>query len=124
MLFYFACEAAGALSARHSLRPLFGGSRIKEQTSSKKPAARSRSRVPTSLRGAPRRSNPAFFAAPKLDCFAELAMTDEKPRDRSRRQSRIALRSIRATICFRGADVQTICLFPDVSEFDVNLEPD
>src|ERR1700722_3801188 len=25
MLFYFACEAAGASSARHSLRPLFGG---------------------------------------------------------------------------------------------------
>src|SRR5215208_1556622 len=29
MLFYFACEAAGALSARHSLRPLFSeGERI------------------------------------------------------------------------------------------------
>jgi hypothetical protein len=25
MLFYFACEAAGASSARHSLRPLSGG---------------------------------------------------------------------------------------------------
>jgi hypothetical protein len=25
MLFYFACEAAGALGARHSLRPLFRG---------------------------------------------------------------------------------------------------
>src|SRR5262245_58715806 len=28
-----------------------------------------------SLRGAKRRSNPAFFAAAKLDCFASLAMT-------------------------------------------------
>src|SRR6202790_1262985 len=31
----FTCEAAGASSARHSLRPLFRGSRTKEQTSRK-----------------------------------------------------------------------------------------
>jgi hypothetical protein len=29
----------------------------------------------SSLRGAKRRSNPAFFAMAKLDCFASLAMT-------------------------------------------------
>src|SRR5262249_45578904 len=36
--------------------------------------------VSASLRGAERRSNPAFFAAAKLDCFASLAMTAEGPR--------------------------------------------
>src|SRR5262245_9171284 len=34
-----------------------------------------------SLRGAKRRSNPAFFAAAKMDCFASLAMT--MPKDAS-----------------------------------------
>src|SRR5436190_4618356 len=34
-------------------------------------------RYRSSLRGAKRRSNPAFFAAAKLDCFASLAMTVE-----------------------------------------------
>jgi hypothetical protein len=33
MLFYFACEAAGAASARHSLRPLFSEGRIYWQAS-------------------------------------------------------------------------------------------
>jgi hypothetical protein len=33
MLFYFACEAAGALGARHSLRPLFSDGGSKEQNS-------------------------------------------------------------------------------------------
>src|ERR1700719_4397297 len=42
-LFYFACEAAGASSARHSLRPLnFGGSVSSGKTRAKG-AARSRS---------------------------------------------------------------------------------
>jgi hypothetical protein len=43
-LFYFACEAAGASSARHSLRPLTGGRELSGQTRAKC-AARSRSRV-------------------------------------------------------------------------------
>src|SRR5258708_21142327 len=43
-------------------------------------AARRRTRISPSLRGAQRRSNPAFcFSAPKLDCFASLAMTMSKP---------------------------------------------
>src|SRR5262245_4633512 len=39
------------------------------------PVALARAPATPSLRGAKRRSNPAFFAAAKLDCFASLAMT-------------------------------------------------
>jgi hypothetical protein len=41
-----------------------------------------------SLRGAKRRSNPSFIAAPKLDCFASLAMTTKHIFAISRRDSR------------------------------------
>src|SRR5205085_7740540 len=40
-----------------------------------------------SLRGAKRRSNPAFFAAAKLDCFASLAMTWKHASSLPRRDS-------------------------------------
>src|SRR5882724_9687139 len=49
--FYFACEAAGASRARHSLRPLIEGRMSKAKTRVDG-AARSRTRVWTSLRGA------------------------------------------------------------------------
>ena len=46
-LFYFACEAAGALRARHSLRPLIAESGTLIANLARKRAARSRSRVCT-----------------------------------------------------------------------------
>jgi hypothetical protein len=45
VLFYFAREAAGALSARHSLRPLIFRGREIQVKLARKAAARSRSRV-------------------------------------------------------------------------------
>jgi hypothetical protein len=55
--FTFAHKAAGAPSARHSLRPLISRAGRVSKTRAHR-AARSRSRGPTSLRGAKRRSNP------------------------------------------------------------------
>jgi hypothetical protein len=68
VLFYFAHKAAGASSARHSLRPLIRGRDVSGKTRARG-AARSRRCIPTSLRGAPRRSNPCVFPGP-MDCFA------------------------------------------------------
>src|SRR5258707_11278773 len=74
-LFYFACEAAGALSARHSLRPLF--SERRNNFAKLGPIApRDRGGAP-SLRGAKRRSNPLLLRG-NMDCFASLAMTNPK----------------------------------------------
>src|SRR5258708_36265147 len=58
--FYPTRAAAGASSARHSLRPLIGGREISAKLARKR-AARSRSCVPPSLRGAERPSNPFFL---------------------------------------------------------------
>jgi hypothetical protein len=55
--FYFACEAAGASSARHSLRPLFQRAGRFQQNSREMRGEIAKSYLP-SLRGAKRRSNP------------------------------------------------------------------
>src|SRR5439155_12076877 len=57
--FYFACEAAGASSARHSLRPLISGAKFLPNLGRIAPRDRG---VMMSLRGAKRRSNPLFYS--------------------------------------------------------------
>jgi hypothetical protein len=74
MLFYFACEAAGASSARHSLRPLFKGKEILANLGHI--VSRDRETVSTSLRGAQatKQSTLTCFAARWIASLA-LAMT-------------------------------------------------
>jgi hypothetical protein len=78
MLFYFACEAAGASSARHSLHP----SDVFRWQNLQAKLARMRSEIakvcvglpPPSLRA--KRSNPpSIWRCRAMDCFASLAMT-------------------------------------------------
>jgi hypothetical protein len=66
---YFARKATGASRARYSPRPHFRGSRTKEQTSREKPAARMRSCVPASLRGAKATKQSSF-----LPCCAKAGL--------------------------------------------------
>ncbi len=65
--FFSACEAAGALGTRHSLRPLFSERRTFLQNLGRV-APREYGAVP-SLRGAKRRSNPLLLRG-NMDCFA------------------------------------------------------
>jgi hypothetical protein len=66
--FYFAREAAGALSARHSLRPLiFRGQDVLILKLARLRGEIAKPRL-TSLRGAKRRSNP--LPSFVMDCFA------------------------------------------------------
>jgi hypothetical protein len=72
--FHFACEAAGASRARHSLRPLFSESgMLLAKLGRITPRDREAVRLP-SLREAKRRSNP-YLLCRAMDCFASLAMT-------------------------------------------------
>src|SRR5258706_6513487 len=76
VLFYFAREAAGALSARHSLRPLFSERQTNLQNSGEiAPRDRGVMKFFTSLRGAKRRSNPFFLWAARWIASLALAMT-------------------------------------------------
>jgi hypothetical protein len=59
--FYFACEAAGASSARHSLRPLILGRAGRFQQNSREMRGEIAKSYLPSLRGAKRRSNPDFL---------------------------------------------------------------
>src|SRR5260221_13976574 len=73
-LFYFACEAAGASSARHSLRPLFFWANGFCKTSGDQRRGNAESYLDlTSLRGAKRRSKstsviPGWSEGPDLRC--------------------------------------------------------
>jgi hypothetical protein len=71
MLFYFACEAAGAIGARRFLCPLFAE---EEDVSHNSDASR---REIASSRHCEERSDEAIhcFLFRKMDCFAALAMT-------------------------------------------------
>jgi len=72
--FHFACEAAGASRARHSLRPLFSESgMLLAKLGRITPRDREAVCLP-SLREAKRRSNP-YLLCRAMDCFASLAMT-------------------------------------------------
>src|SRR5258706_1700462 len=71
VLFYFAREAAGALSARHSLRPLITGRMVFAKTRTHR-AARSRKYVSSSLRGALATKQSSFLCG-SMDCFVASA---------------------------------------------------
>src|SRR6266404_8589713 len=81
MLFYFACEAAGATSTRRSPRPLFfEASGWHNSGATRRENAEVCLRLATSLRGAKRRSNPIFaFTAARMDCFANARNDGIKP---------------------------------------------
>src|SRR4051794_30393728 len=80
MLFYFACEAAGAPGARHSLRPLWAKVQIKTRAH----AARTRSCVwnlSSSCCEWSEAMDGCASVGSKLDCFATLAMTGPLDRE-------------------------------------------
>src|SRR5438046_9663215 len=62
-LFYFACEAAGALRARHSLRPLISKGRLLHAQLGRFTPRECKGVCHRHCEEPLRRSNPAFFAA-------------------------------------------------------------
>src|SRR5258708_31230880 len=69
-LFYFACEAAGALGTRHSLRPLISGRTVFCKTSGA-PRREIEESCSTSLRGAQATKQSILSLCDAMDCFAE-----------------------------------------------------
>src|SRR5262249_35700674 len=81
-------DLGGAVERDHRLRSSGEGHDVRARGIQDLPASdvlrragRSRAYV-TSLRGAQRRSNPEPFHGGSLDCFASLAMTNNRPRSR------------------------------------------